>query len=245
MECQFLSAVTSSDQPKVCNTQSKTHIRADGYTKINSKPVERSLSVLVLTSEATCNSIKFQIRERRLCTFIRNFGDHGEISLMIKGGKISARVEYSGRSQSFLGILNPDGKWNGRLTKQLRKEKITLFIRRGKISRKRISQVPKLLQGDSNILLERVSRKKSIRGDSQFKIKLTLSPKSEVAGLIEHKSGRHSTRIELSPGGRWNAKGWVKLTGGRFLFSAEIGKCQTCFEGTPRFVPKTSDFRKG
>ena len=201
--------------------------------------------MLVLTSEATCNSIKFQIRKRRLCTFIRNFGDDGAISLTIKGRKISARVEYLGRSQSFLGILNPDGKWNGKLTKQLRKEKITLFIRRGTISRRRMSQVSKLLQGDSNILLERVKRKKSKRGDSQFEIKLMLSPKLEVSGFIEHKSGRHHTRIELISGGRWNAKGWVKLTGGRFLFSREIGKCQTCFEGTPRFVPKTSDFRKG
>jgi hypothetical protein len=56
--------------------------------------------------------------------------------------------------------------------------------------------------------------------------------------------GRY-TRIELISGGRWNAKGWAKLTGGRFLFSAEAGKCQTRFEGTPRFVPKKSDFSKG
>ena len=203
------------------------------------------MSVLVLTSQAISHFIKFQIRKRRLCTFIRNFGDDGAISLTIKGRKISARVEYLGRSQSFLGILNPDGKWNGKLTKQLRKEKITLFIRRGTISRRRMSQVSKLLQGDSNILLERVKRKKLKTAGSQFKIELTLSPKLEVSGFIEHKSGGHSTRIELSPGRRWNAKGWVKLTGGRFLFSGEIGKCQTRFEGTPRFVPKTSDFRKG
>lgn len=201
--------------------------------------------MLVLTSEATCHSIKFQIRKRRLCTFIRNFGDDGAISLTIKGRKISARVEYLGRSQSFLGILNPDGKWNGKLTKQLRKEKITLFIRRGTISRRRMSQVSKFLQGDSSILLERDKRRKSKTADSQFEIKLMLSPKLEVSGFIEHKSGGHSTRIELSPGGRWSAKGWVKLTGGRFLFSGEIGKCQTRFEGTPRLVPKTSDFRKG
>jgi len=207
--------------------------------------VDRSLSVLVLTSEATCNSIKFQIRKRRLCTFIRNFGDDGKISLGIKGGKISARVEYLGRSQSFLGILNPDGKWNGKLTKQLRKEKITLSIRRGKISRRRMSQVSKLLQGDSNILLKRGKRRKSETGGPKFEIKLKLSPKLEVSGFVKHRSGRHYTTIELSPGGRWNTQGWVKLTGGRFLFSAEIGKCQTRFEGTPRFVPKKSDFRKG
>lgn len=157
---------------------------------------------------------------------------------MIRGGKISARVKYLGSSQSFWGILGADGKWNGRLVRQQRKEKITLFIRKGKISRRRISQVSKLLKGDSNILLERGKRRKSKTADSQFEVKLTLSPKLEVSGFIKHKSGRHHTRMELIPGGRWNVKGWVKLTDGRFLYSGEIGKCQARFEGTPRFGPK-------
>jgi len=216
-----------------------------GKAKINARCAEGSLSVLVLTSEATCHSIKFQIRKRRLYTFIRNFGDDGEVSLTIKGGKISARVEYLGSSQSFLGILNPDGKWNGKLMKQLKKGKITVSIRRGKISRQRMDQVSKFLRGDSDILLESGRRGKSKRGDSQFKIKLILSAKLEVSGFIRHKSGTHYTRIELSPDGRWDAKGWVKLTAGRFLFSAKTGKCQTHFQGTPRFVPKRSDLRKG
>lgn len=196
------------------------------------------MSVLVLTSQDISHSIKFQIRKRRLCTFIRNFGDDGEVNLTIKGGKISARVEYVGNLQSFSGILDTDGKWNDKLVKQLRKEKIALFIRRGKIGRGRMSEISKVLQGGSDILFEGGKRRKSKREGSQFKIKLTLSPKLGVCGFIKHKSGRHYTRIEFSPGGRWNAKGWIKLTGGKFLFSAESGKCQTCFEGTPHFGPK-------
>ena len=199
-------------------------------------------------SQGTSYSIRFQMRKRRLCTFIRNFGDDGEVNLTIKGGKISARVEYLGNLRSFLGILGSDGKWNGKLIKQLRKEKITLFIRRGKISRRRMSQVSKILQGGSDILLDGGKSKgsrKSKREDSQFQIKFTLSPKLEVSGFIKHKSGKHYTRIQLIPGGRWNAKGWVKLTGGRFLFSAEIGKCQTHFEGTPRFLSRERGIRKG
>ena len=206
--------------------------------KTNSKLAQSSLITFSFMSQGTSHSIKFHIRKRRLCTFIRSFGNDGEVNLTIRGGKISARVEYLGSSQSFLGILGADGKWNGRLARQQRKEKITLFIRRGKISRRRMSQVSKLLKGDSNILLERGKRRKSKTADSQFEVKLTLSPKLEVSGFIKHKSGRHHTRIELIPGGRWNVKGWIKLTGGKFLFSAESGKCQTCFEGTPRFGPK-------
>ncbi len=190
------------------------------------------------TSQGTSHSIKFQIKKLRLSIFIRNFGNDGEIDQTIKGGKISARVEYLGRLQSFLGILNPDGKWNGKLVRQLNKEKATILIRRGKIGHQRVSQASKFLHDDSGILLEDGKRKKSKTKDSQFQIKLTLSPKLEVSGLVRHRSGRHYTRIELSPGGRWNAKGWVGLTGGRFLFSAEIGKCETSFEGTPRFVAK-------
>jgi hypothetical protein len=202
------------------------------------------LSVLILTCQDTSHSIKFQIRKRRLCTLIRNFGNAGEINLMIKGGKISARVEYVENLQSFSGILDTDGKWNGKLIKQLRKEKIVLFIRRSKISQGRMSEVSKALPGGSDILFEGGKRRKSKREDSQFKIRLTLSPKHEVSGIISHKSTRHYTSIELAPAGRWNAKGWIKLTGGRFLFSAELGKCKTGFEGTPRFVPRRSDFRK-
>jgi len=189
-------------------------------------------------SEGTSHSIRFQITKRRLYTFIRNFGDRGEIDLTIKGGNISGRVEYLGNLEAFWGILNPDGNGNGKLVRQLKKEKVTLLIRRGKIGHQRVSQASKFLHDDSGILLEDGKRKKSKTKDSQFQIKLTLSPKLEVSGLVRHRSGRHYTRIELSPGGRWNAKGWVGLTGGRFLFSAEIGKCQTSFEGTPLFVPK-------
>jgi hypothetical protein len=162
---------------------------------MNSKLAESSLPAFSFMSQGTSHSIKFQIRKRRLCTFIRNFGDDGEVNLTIKGGKISARVEYLGSLQSFLGILGADGKWNGRLGRQVRKEKITLFIRRGKISRRRMSQVSKFLQGDSNILLERGKRRKSKTADSQFEIKLMLSPKLEVSGFIKHKSGRHYTSV--------------------------------------------------
>lgn len=203
------------------------------------------MSVLILTSEATCHSIKFQIKKRRLCTFVRSFGNDGEVNLTIKGGTISGRVEYLGNLQSFSGILDPDGKWNGKLIKQLGKEKIAIVIRRGKISRQRMSQISKLLQDDSGILLEGGKRRKSKRGDSQFEIKFMVSPKLEICGFIKHKSGGHYIRIEFSPRGRWNARGWVKLTGARFLFSVKIGKCQTRFEGSPCFVPKRSDFRKG
>lgn len=148
-----------------------------------------------------------------------------------------------GNLQSFSGILDTDGKWNGKLVKQLRKEKMALFIRRGKIGRGRMSKVSKVLQGGSDILFEGGKRRKSKREDAQFQIKLRVSPKLEVCGFIKHKSGRHYTNIELRPGGRWNVQGWVKLTGGRFLFSAEAGKCQSYFEGMPRFGPKRSDFR--
>ena len=203
------------------------------------------MSVLVLTSQATCHSIKFQIRKRRLRTFVRNLGNDGEVDLTIKGGKISAKVEYWGRLQSFLGILNPDGKWNGKIIKQLGKEKITIVLKRGKISRQRMRQVSKLLHGDSNILLGVGKGRKSKTGAPKFEIKLTLSPKLEVSGFIKHKSGGHYTKIELSPGGRWNAKGWSKLTGGKFLFSAEVGKCKSYFEGMPRFDPKRSGFSQG
>lgn len=189
-------------------------------------------------SQGTSHSIRFQIRKRRLCTLIRNYGDSEEIDLTTKGGRISARVEYREDLQSFLGILNSDGKWNGRFIKQLRKEKIVIIITRGKISRQRMSQVAKLLQGDSDILLEGGKRRKSKTEGSQFQIKLILSSKLEVSGVVKHRSSRHYTSIELSPSGRWNAKGWVRLTGGRFLFSADMGKCQTSFEGTPRFIPK-------
>jgi len=196
-------------------------------------------------SQGTSHSIRFQIKKRRLYTFIRNFGDRGEIDLTTKGGRISARVEYRGDLQSFLGILNPDGKWNGKLAKQVDKEKITLFMRRGKISHQRMIQASKILHDSSGVLLEGGKRRKPKTEESQFQIKLILSSKLEVSGVVKHRSIRHYTRIELSPSGRWNAKGWVGLTGGRFLFSAEIGKCETSFEGTPRFVPKRSGLRIG
>lgn len=203
------------------------------------------MSVLVLTSQATCHSIEFQIRKRRLCTFIRNLGKNGQVDLTIKGGKISGRAEYWGSLQSLSVILNPDGKWNGKILKQLRKEKIAIVLRRGKISRQGMRQVSKLLHGDSNILLEVGNGRKSKRGDSELEIRLMLFPKHEVCGFIRHKSGKHYTKIELSPGGRWNAQGWVRLAGGRFLFSAQTGKCETRLEGAPRFATKRSDFRKG
>lgn len=184
----------------------------------------------------TSHSIRFLIMKRRLCTFIKNFGDSGEIDLTIQGGRISARVEYLGSLHSFCGILNSDGKWNGKVVKQVDREKIPLFIRRGKISHQRMSQASKFLHDDSGILLEGSKRKKAKPEESQFQIRLTLSPKLEIYGFVKHRSSRHYTRIELGKGGRWNAKGWVTLTGGRFLFSAEAGKCQSFFEGTPRFV---------
>ena len=52
------------------------------------------MSVLVLTSQTTYHSIKFQIKKRRLCTFLRSLGNDGYVNLTIKGGKISARVAY-------------------------------------------------------------------------------------------------------------------------------------------------------
>jgi len=203
------------------------------------------LSVLVLTSQATCHSIEFQIRKRRLCTFIRNLGKNGQVDLTIKGGKISGRAEYWGSLQSFSVIFNPDGKWNGKIIKQLRKQKIAIVLRRGKISRQGMRQVSKLLHGNSEILLEVGKGRKSKKGDSELGIRLMLSLKHEVCGFIKHKSGRHYTKIELSPGGRWNAQGWVRLPGARFLFSAKTGKCETRFEGAPRFATKRSGFRKG
>lgn len=203
------------------------------------------MSVLVLTSEATRHSIEFQIRKRRLCTFVRNLGKNGQVDLTIKGGKISGRAEYWGSLQSFSVILNPDGKWNGKIIKQLRKQKIAIVLRRGKISRQGMRQVSKLLHGNSEILLEVGKGRKSKKGDSELGIRLMLSLKHEVCGFIKHKSGKHYTKIELSPGGRWNAQGWVRLAGGRFLFSAETGKCETRFQGAPRFATKRSDFRKG
>lgn len=196
------------------------------------------MTISFFTSQGTSHSIRFQIKKLRLSTFIRNFGNDGEIDLTIKGGKISARVEYQGGLQCFLGILNPDGKWNGKVVKQVDKEKIVVFIRRGKISHQRMSRASKILHCHSGILLEGVKGRKPKTKDSQFQIRLTLSPKLEVSGLVKHRSGRHYTRIGLGKGGRWNAKGWVRLTDGRFLFSAEMGRCQTSFEGTPRFVPK-------
>jgi hypothetical protein len=187
-------------------------------------------------SEGTSHSIRFQIRKRRLYTFIRNFGDGGEIDLTIKERRISAKVEYLGNLEAFWGILNSDGKWNGKVVKQINKEKIALLMRGGKISHQRMSRASKFLEDDSGNLLEGGKRRKSKTEDSQFRIKLTLSAKLEVSGVVKHRSNRHHTRIELSPGGRWNAKGWIRLTGGRFLFSTEMGKCQTSFEGTPLFV---------
>ena len=118
---------------------------------------------------------------------------------------------------------------------------MTIFIRRGKISPRRTREVSKLLQTDSNILFEGGMSKgsgESGREASRFQIKLILSPQLHVTGFTKHKSSRHFTGIELIRGGRWNTKGWVRLTGGRFLFSAEMGKCRTSFEETPRFVPK-------
>jgi hypothetical protein len=200
------------------------------------------VSVVILTSEADSRSIEFQIRKRRLSTYIRSFGDDGQVHLRIKGGRISARVEYWGGLQSFSGTLNTDGKWNGKLTKQLRRERITFLIRKGKIGRRRMNQVSEFLQGDSRILLEGTKTKESKRKDAQFEIKLKVSSELEVYGLVKHKSGSHYTRIELGPGGRWNAEGWVKLTGGKFLFSAERGKCQTRFEGAPRLVEGRGSF---
>jgi hypothetical protein len=164
----------------------------------------------------------------------------------MKEGKMSAKVKYLvDLQQSFLAILRPDGRWNGRLTKQVEKQKVTLYMPKGKISRQRMSQVSEFLQGDSYILLKGAKAERSKRGKLLFQIKLTVSPELEVLGFMTHKSGKHYTRIELCPCGRWNAKGWVGLTGGRFLFSAEIGKCETSFEGTPRFVPKRSGLRIG
>jgi len=202
------------------------------------------LSVLVLNGEATCHRIRFQIRKRRLCTLIRNFGNDGEVNLTIKAGKISARVAYLGKTQSFWAVLHPDGRWNGRLVSREKKKGGALFIRRGKISPQRMSQVLELLQHNSGILPETDKRGHSERGDYQFKVKLMISRELEVFGFIKHKSGRHYTSIGLDRGGRWDAKGWVKLTGATFLYSAEAGRCQNYFRGKPRFVPKRSHFRK-
>jgi hypothetical protein len=205
------------------------------------------LSVVVLTTEASNHSIEFQIRKRRLCTSIRNLGDDGEVKLTIKGRKISARVEHWGGLQSFSATLNTDGTWNGKLIRPLKKERIKLLVRGGKTSRRKMNQLSRFLPYDSGILLGSARTKASNEPkglDSQFRIKLTVSPELEVRGLIKHKSGRHYTRIELTPGGRWNTQGWVKLTGGRFLFSAEAGKCRSRFEGTPRHVATGGNFSR-
>lgn len=156
------------------------------------------MSVFVLTSEATCHRIRFQIRRRRLCTLIRNFGNDGEVNLTIKAGKISARVEYLGKMQSFWAVLHPDGRWNGRLVSQVKKQEDALFIRRGKISPQRMSRVSELLQHNSGILLDTDTRGYSERGDYQFKVKLKISRELEVFGFIKHKSNRHYTLIGLN-----------------------------------------------
>jgi hypothetical protein len=211
----------------------KSELRVKGWMK--SKSRENSLTMSSFVIQGTSHSIKFQIKKLRLSTFIKNFGYDGEVDLKIKEGKISARVEYLGDLEAFWGILNSNGRWNGKLTKQIGKKKTALFMQSGKISHHRMSQVSRLWEGNSETLIESEKKEKPRTKDSRFQIKLGLSPKLEVSGFILHRSGRHYTRIELRPGGRWNAKGWVRLTGGRFLFSAEIGKCQTSFEGMPRF----------
>jgi hypothetical protein len=134
--------------------------------------------------------------------------------------------------------LNSNGRWKGKLKKRIGKKKTALFMGSGKISRHRMSQVARFLEGNSETLIESEKKEKPRTKDSRFQIKLTLSRKFEVSVFIKHRSGTHYTRIELGPNGRWNAKGWVKLTGGRFSFSAEMGRCQASFEGMPRFVPK-------
>jgi hypothetical protein len=197
------------------------------------------LSVLILTSEADHHSIQFQIKKRRLSTFLRSFGDEGKVNLKIKGGKISGRVEFREGLQSFSADLGTDGKWNGKLKKRLGKEIITFLVKKGKISHRRINLVSKLLPGNSDVLIfggkSRASGESTSK-DSQFQIKLRVSPDLELYGFIKHKSGMNYTKIELRPEGKWNAQGWVKLTGGKFLFSAETGKCEHRFEGRPRLV---------
>jgi hypothetical protein len=118
------------------------------------------------------------------------------------------------------------------------KEKINLLIRRGRVSQRRLRRVADLILDDSGVLLsEGMHRnpKKSKRKTCRFENRLAVSPKFEVCGFIEHKSRSHHIRMEFVPRGKWNAQGFVKLKGGKFVFSARNGKCQSGFEGEPKF----------
>ena len=217
-------------------SDSELRIRVCARTKVGLHSREIGLSMQILTSETDGCSISLRISKGRLSGFVRNFGNGGDIKLSIKAGKISARVDYLGDVRSFYGILHADGRWNGKLTRQLAEEKMTFLIKGGKTSPRVLSRLSRPLLNDPGVLLSQgkseASRKAKGR-DYQFYIGLKVFPRSEVCGLIKHKSRKNYTRIELIPGGKWNAQGWVKLTGGKFVFSAQAGRCRSRFEGKP------------
>jgi hypothetical protein len=205
------------------------------------------LSVLVYTREGCCYAINFRIRNRRLTTSVRSFGNGDDLQLTIRGKKIFGRVDHLGALQSFSGVLKSEGRWNGRFSKQMLKEKVNLLIRRGRVSHRRMRRVADLILDDYGVMLsEGMNRnsKESKRRACRFQSRLTISPKSEVCGFLEHKSRNHYIRIEFVPGGKWNAKGGVTLKGGKFVFSAKSGKCQSRFEGEPQFEWKAGGFKR-
>lgn len=204
--------------------------------------------MLVYAREGSCYAINFRIRNRRLTTSVRSFGNGDDLQLTIRGKKIFGRVDHLGALQSFSGILKAEGRWNGRFSKQLFKEKVNLLIRRGKVSHRRLRRVADLILDNSGVMLwEGINRnsKESKRRVCRFQPRLAVSAKSEVCGFIEHKSRSHHIRIEFVPGGKWNAKGGVILKGGKFVFSAKSGKCQSRFEGEPKLEWKAGGFKRG
>jgi hypothetical protein len=204
--------------------------------------------MLVYAREGCCYAINFRIRNRRLTTSVRSFGNGDDLQLTIRGKKIFGRVDHLGDLQSFSGILKAEGRWNGRFSKQLLKEKVNLLIRRGRVSHRRLRRVAEVILDDSGVMLsEGINRNlgETKRRISRFQTRLAVSLKSEVCGTIEHKSRSHHIRIEFVPSGKWNAKGEVILKGGKFVFSAKSGECQSRFEGEPQFEWKAGGCKRG
>jgi hypothetical protein len=117
---------------------------------------------------------------------------------------------------------------------------VTVSIKKSKISPRRTGELLEILQGASKVIIDQSRGKgtrKSKKNGFLFRTEVKFSPADAVLGSIKHTSARHHTRIDLNPDGTWNARGWNRLIGGKFLFSAEKGKCNFDFEGSPLLIP--------
>lgn len=191
--------------------------------------------------------IKFQIRNFRLSISIQNFAEDGGIKLTIERGRIFGKAQCSNGLLFHSAILKADGQWSGRLDRQTKKRKVTVSIKKSNVNSRRAGELSGILQGGSKVIIDQSRGKgtrKSKKNGFLFRTEVKFSPADAVLGSIKHTSARHHTRIDLNPDGTWNARGWIRLIGGKFLFSAEKGKCKFDFKGLPLLIPAKRSFQE-